>query len=269
MNQVDAINHQTWAQPGALNWLGNISGFTDAGERAACLHIADEVRDQPILDIGIGGGRTIPILLALSKQYVGIDYQPEMVARTHGRFPAVDIQVGDARDLSRFASNSFSLVVFSYAGIDAVDRDGRAHILREAHRVLRKNGIFWFSTLNKDGGAPHDRPWTPHWPKKQTGAGRLRNTIARLRALKEIPICTYNYARLRKLRAEGDGWLVAPFAAHSFGLVVHYTTLADQQHELEKVGFSSQLEVFDPDGNVLQGSEDLHTIDFFNILCRK
>ncbi len=267
MNFIDAANQRVWSQPSVRHWLGGLSGFVDQGEQSAFQRIADEVRDQPILDIGVGAGRTIPMLSGLSAQYVAIDYQPEMVAHARARYPSVDIQVGDARDLSRFDDASFALVAFSYAGIDAVDRDGRARVLREAHRVLRKDGIFWFSTLNKDGRSPHDRPWGLYGPGRQNGM--VRTVIAQLRLLKQVLSSLYNYARLRHLRREGDGWLVAPFMAHDFGLVVHYTTLANQRIELEKAGFRPQLEVFAPNGAMIGASDDLRAVDFFNIVCRK
>lgn len=267
MNVIDLANQSVWSQFGVLHWLDSISGFVDEGEHAAYQLIADEVRDQPILDLGVGPGRTIPILTGLSAQYVAIDYQPKMVAHAKKRHPSVNIQLGDARDLSRFDDASFALVVFSYAGIDAVDRDGRARVLREVHRVLKTGGIFWFSTLNKQGKSPGDRPWRPYHRAIQKSL--LRTAVAQLRVLKQVPISLYNYARLSRLRREGDGWLMAPFAAHDFGLIVHYTTLTNQRLELENAGFQPQCEVIAPDGSVVDESHDLREIDFFNILCRK
>jgi len=268
MNAQDKANQKVWSQQGAINWMGRISGFTDDGERSAYAYIADDSRDQPILDLGVGPGRTIALLHALSTQYVALDYQPAMVKRARTKFPAIDIQLGDARDLSRFANDSFALTVFSYAGIDAVDREGRARILSEVHRVLKPNGIFWFSTLNKDGHSPQERPWSPQWPTKGSNS-LLGHSAALARTLKEIPIGLFNYASLNRLRSEGDGWLIAPFAAASFGLVVHYTTLANQQAELANVGFRPTIDIFDPTGKTVRVADDLHDIDFFNIVCRK
>jgi SAM-dependent methyltransferase len=39
--------------------------------------VRDWVRGRPIMDIGVGTGRTTPYLLDLSPDYVGIDYSPE------------------------------------------------------------------------------------------------------------------------------------------------------------------------------------------------
>ena len=187
-----------------------------------------------------------------------------MVEVARKKHPFVDVRVGDARDLSRFADGSFALVVFSYSGIDAVDHEDRRRVLQEAHRVLMPNGIFWFSTLNLDGRAPHERPWAPIWPVRH--GGRIPHAADILRMVKGIPRGLLNSNRLRNRRQQGDGWLVAPFSSHAYGLLVHYTSLANQRAELERVGFKPHMEVFDPDGNRVH---DKSNVDFFNIVARK
>src|SRR4051794_34579063 len=82
--------------------------------------VAQEFRGKRILDIGVGGGRTTPHLLAISDDYVAVDYSPEMIERCRAAYPAERFVLGDARDLSRFNPGSFDLIVFSYNGIDYV-----------------------------------------------------------------------------------------------------------------------------------------------------
>lgn len=263
----DLSNQLAWSDPGALNWLSGLQGFTDEGEHAAYWRVADEMRGQPILDLGVGAGRTIPLLRGLSADYVAIDYLPAMVESARRKFPFVDIRVGDARDLSAFPSASVSLAVFSYAGIDAVDHDSRRLVLREIHRVLRPGGVFWFSTLNKDGVGPRERPWKLTWPRR----GKLRSALHMLQVLRDTPRCLRNYARLQQLRREGEGWSIAPNAAHCYGLLVHYTTLTHQMDELALAGFRTDtLQAIDNrTGRLVGPSEDLHDVVCFNILVRK
>jgi SAM-dependent methyltransferase len=264
MKNQDATNQGCWAAQGPLRHLASLQGFTDEGERAAYWRIADEVRNQPILDLGVGPGRTIPLLRALTKSYVAIDYLPAMVEVARQNYPFVDVDVGDARDLSRFADASFALVVFSFSGIDAVDHEDRRLVLREAHRVLKPNGIFWFSTLNLNGGYPSQRPWAPVWPARQ--GGWIPYAAEVVQTVRAIPRGLLNYGRLRSFSQRGDDWLVAPFSAHAYGLLVHYASLSHQLAELKVAGFKRDPEVFDPDGDPVRNESDAK---FFNILARK
>ena len=265
MELQDSTNQTTFSNSGAVHWLSSLEGFIDSGERAAYLLIANEVRNQPILDLGVGTGRTTPLLRALSTDYVAIDYLPIMVASAVHKYPSVDIQLGDARDLSRFPDESFALVVFSHAGIDAVDHAGRQRVLAEVSRVLKPQGFFWFSTLNKEGHTPHERPWR-EYPDRLRSSHTLR---ARLSVTREFLEGIYNYRRLKHLTREGHGWLIAPFSAHAYGLLTHYITLPCECDELMQAGFERDVIAFDTNGNLLDKSSDLQRVDFFNLIARK
>lgn len=269
VNEQDHINQGAWTDHAAVSWLQTIQGFTDEGERAAYFHIADEMRGKPILDLGVGAGRTITLLRALSAEYVAIDYLPVMVESARRRYPTTDVQLGDARDLSRFADETFSLVVFSYMGIDAVGREGRCSILREVQRVLKPGGLFWFSTLNMAGTAARMRPWRfSHPTTARMGLGRRVLRIGR--SLKSAPRETLNYLRLSRLSQRETAWMVAPFAAHSYRLLVHYTTLEGQMRDLAEAGFGGAVEVFEDVGGTRVSVDDrLSDVFCFNVLARK
>ena len=128
---LDTINRNTWKLPGTVRVYEHLEGWTDPGERAALEHVADEARGVPVLDIGVGAGRTIPLLRAMSPDYVGIDYTAEMVTACRARHPDARIEHMDARDLGRFRDGQFGLAVFSFNGIDAVHVDDRQQVLRE------------------------------------------------------------------------------------------------------------------------------------------
>jgi SAM-dependent methyltransferase len=268
MSGQDQTNRSAWSRPWALGWFTTSAGFCDAGEKAAFEHIAEGVRGRRILDIGVGGGRTVEMMRSLSTNYVGLDYMPEMVAAATRRFAGVDIRLGDARDLSQFPDGTFDLVTFSNAGIDAVAHEDRPRILSEARRVLGPAGLFWFSTLHKDGPSPRFRPWSPVLGKR--GDALPTRAKAAVGWLRTMPQSIFNYFRSRHLWREGDGWSVGAMSAHNYGLVVHYTTLALQLTELERAGFRPDPEVFDDrDGRRLSRGEDLREVFSFNIVARR
>ena len=148
---LDGINRRTWQSPATIRAYERLEGWTDPGEKAAVEYVAPEVRSRPILDIGVGAGRTTALLQTISQQYTGIDYTQEMVEVCRARHPGARILHMDARDLSSFADEQFALVVFSFNGIDAVNLDDRRKILREVHRVLQPGGLFIVSARQPIG----------------------------------------------------------------------------------------------------------------------
>jgi len=102
-----------------------------------------------ILDLGVGGGRTTPYLSAIASRYVGVDYSEEMILACRSRFPDLEFKVADAADLSQFPDSSFDAVIFSFNGLDCLaPYEKREACLRECHRVLKRGGIYIFSTHN-------------------------------------------------------------------------------------------------------------------------
>ena len=80
------INRKAFQRRGVLRHFGLASGWLERGEQIAVLSVAEAVRGAPILDIGVGGGRTAPLMREISTDYCGIDFAPAMIA---SRTPAV------------------------------------------------------------------------------------------------------------------------------------------------------------------------------------
>ena len=271
LSRLDQVNQAWYGRPGSIVGMARQQGFTDEGERSCCERMAGEMRGRPILDLGVGAGRTVGLLRAISNDYIGLDYLPAMVSTARARFPEVDIRVGDARRLSDFTDGQFALVVFSNHGIDSMDHEGRQLALAEARRVLAPGGVFWFSTLNLQGPAARYRPWRPlAWLDTPRQAAWLDRTKGLARAAIRVPVYTRRYLRALALAQAGDGWAVAPFFAGGWHLVAHYTGLAPLLRELDAAGFAPAPEVLDDaQGRPLQPTEDLHAVFSFSVLARK
>ena len=136
-----------YKDPDVVNYYKHLSGLKPV-ETALLLRFKDELRDQPVLDIGIGGGRTTAPLLEITRSYVGIDFSKEMVLAARQRFPGAELLACDARDLSMFKDGQFAAVFFWGGGLDDIVAD-RSRVLKEINRVLR-SGIFMLMTRNFD-----------------------------------------------------------------------------------------------------------------------
>ncbi|MES2786184.1 MAG: class I SAM-dependent methyltransferase [Pseudomonadota bacterium] len=231
---LDAINRRAWRDPATVRMYQHLEGWTDPGEQVAVESVAAEMRSLPILDIGVGAGRTTGLLRAISCDYVGIDYTPEMVEACRVRHPGARVEHMDARDLGAFSDGQFALVVFSYNGIDAVDFADRMRVLREVHRVLRPRGIFLMSAHNRDApGVSTQRPrlhlqfsWNPlrlGWRLLQLARSWVRSAA--------------NYRRFASMTQAHGEWTVRNCAAHDFSIVILYTSLAGQKRQLQEAGF--------------------------------
>lgn len=272
----DRINQAWYAEPWSLAGLAELQGFTDEGERAAFWRLVDAMRGRAVLDLGVGPGRTVPLLRALSADYVGLDYLPAMVAAARARHPQADIRLGDARDLGGFEDGRFDLVVFSYNGIDSVSHEDRQRVLAEVRRVLAPGGVFWFSTLNLAGPALRCRPWRPRRPRRpQRALGWLRYAAQWLQGWSRVPAHLRAYRRGLRLARQGEGWAIAPFFPGEWRLVVHYTSLARQLADLADAGFAAAAtEAYDSGtgrrlGLPGQPADELNAVFAFNLLTRR
>jgi len=242
-DSVDGTNRPLWAEVAGEY---AVEGWGDPGEPGALALAADRSRGRPVLDLGVGGGRTTALLRLLSPDYVGLDYTPELVELCRERHPDADIRLGDARRLEGIDDGSVGLVFFSNNGIDAVDHDGRDRVLAEAHRVLCPGGVLCYSTLNKDGPLFGAHPGTA--PGITWEIGSLRPVVTGdgdggppdddggMQAVR-------NWRRLRRQTRDEGEWGLAPFAAHRFGLLTHFVTLEGAARELDRHGFTLEAVV--------------------------
>jgi SAM-dependent methyltransferase len=238
--------------------------WIDAAERLIINEIADEVRSQPLLDIGVGTGRTAWLLRLISTDYVAVDYSPEMVNVCRGEYPGLDVRVGDARDLSAFADGHFKLVFFSFNGIDVLSHTDRERVLREIHRVLKPGGIFLYSTSNKNGGLYRARPWQV---RERPGPRFFVRFLLGLPG--SLPHCwrTYrNWWRRRRYAEDHGAWAMCTARAYEFTLVLHWTRPSTEADALRSAGFE-RWEFRTSGGAAI--TDDATACPWFYVLARK
>jgi SAM-dependent methyltransferase len=247
---VDRINRRAFGRPQARREYGRASGWIDEGERIAFAHGIAAARGGAILDIGIGGGRTVPLLQGAGRSYVGIDFSPAQIAVGRERFPGTDLREMDARALA-FGPEQFDLVVFSFNGIDSVGIADRPAALREIHRVLRPGGTFVFSALNLDGPS-FNEPF--RLPVTRAGKGfwsMLKRALALARwAVMTAVIGTRTYVEIRSAQRslQNDEMTIKQRAPHYYGVVLTFSSVPAQVRQLAALNFSVDA-VYDTDGN--------------------
>ncbi len=103
---------------------------------------------SPIIDIGCGTGRTTKCLFDRGFDVIGVEIVKRMVKKARSLFPKIRFYVGDAANL-KFRDSSFNTAFFSFNGPDYIfPEKKRIEAFKEISRVLRKGGLFVFSSHN-------------------------------------------------------------------------------------------------------------------------
>jgi SAM-dependent methyltransferase len=238
---IDAVNQGTMRSGDVVRHYGRADEVTPA-ERAVFELVRHASANRPILDVGVGGGRTVPPLLAISKDYIGIDNSQPMVDLCRRKFPASRFEIADVRELSRFASGRFGLVVFSCNGLGMVDHLDRMRALREIHRVLARDGSFVFSAHNQrcaDHTAGLQWPsFDPTWNVFKLGA-----RVARF--AKQAAVGAYNHRRFSKHDVRSPEYSIINDRCHQYATMLYYITLGNQRRQLVDVGFQPDAMAYD------------------------
>jgi SAM-dependent methyltransferase len=194
--------------PAEISLLEGIGGLCSSGD---------------ILDIGMGAGRTTPFLSRLGRSYLGIDYSSEMVAKCRSRFPALQFEHGDARNLGFLDADKYALVMFSFNGIDYVSHTDRIAALGEIFRVVAPGGYFVFSS--------HNRRYACRSP--------FASPVTGLRSLASYLAGSFRYLKNIRLTYEAEDHALRVDGAFNFKLVTYYIDAANQREQLLHAGFDS------------------------------
>ncbi|MFT3755632.1 MAG: class I SAM-dependent methyltransferase [Pseudoxanthomonas sp.] len=250
---IDRINMQTMSDASVVAHYSRSSELSPA-ERATLDRVAAAARGKPILDIGVGGGRTVEALLAISSDYLGIDNSPAMIEACRKRFPKVRFELADARALSEVADGSIFLAVFSCNGIGMVSHADRLQILAEMHRVLQPGGFFVFSNHNRNS-PEFSRGF--RFPPFAWSANPVRLAVRSLRFVGDTLQRLRNRRRFRPHEVHGDDYSIINDVCHHYGTMLYYVTMERQRKQLTEVGFEADAEAYDLRGrNVHDATSD-------------
>ena len=206
-----------------------------------------------VLDLGVGGGRTVGPLSKIASCYIGLDYSEGMVEVCRARYPQLEFHHGDATDLSRFEDKHFDAVVFSANGVDYIRTDeGRAKCLREIARVLKPGGVFVVSS--------HNAQKVGVWPQLTTAHGIQIpwRILYSLYASARQAVRSLSHAAFWK----GSGYVLDPEFG---GLAIYLSTPRTFAPQIESVG----LEVVDLVGGQYPDVQALWLTPWYYYACRK
>lgn len=263
---LDQINQRAWNSHDAMREFTMGKTFTDLGEEVAFDWVYAECAGEPILDVGIGAGRTIPLMMRISQRYTGIDYTAKLLEQARTRFPGVDLRHMDARDMAELPSDRYALTAFSWNGIDCVGYEDRVRILKEMYRVTRPGGLVLFSTHNREGPGFRESVWKllPRFSPNP-----LRFGWRTLRSMRVLPLATYNYLRHVRFHRDYPGYSIKTAAAHFFGIVIVYTTLPEQRRQLNELGFEIDAVFGSCDGLRIPAENNTSSAWWFHFIARK
>jgi ubiquinone/menaquinone biosynthesis C-methylase UbiE len=220
-------------------------------EQRVFTELANEVKNRPILDLGVGGGRTTAALLKISSDYIGVDYMQEMIDACHARFPGIRFEHADARTMPQFPDKSFKLIVFACNGVSMVDHQGRIAILSEVRRLLAPDGIFVFSTYNKNC-AEFER-WF-EFPTFKFAVNPLRLAVRTARFASDTARGFVNRVRFLRHEVHTDEYAIINDRCHRYATMLYYISIEQQLKQLKAAGFATMPLIYDIAGKPADAS---------------
>lgn len=221
-----------------------------------------DIKGKSILDVGVGTGRTTKDLLRVSNDYLGIDYSREMLVSCQNKFPAVNFELADARDLSAYPDESFYTVFFSSNGICMVNHDDRVSIIKELYRLLKPGGVFMFSAYNLNF-LEHRKPF--YFPEFGKTLNPAKFVVRASRFLKNLAVSLINRLRYKSLEIITSEYAIINDRCHNYATMLYYTSPANMKKQLHECGFTAQLDAYGIGGQMIADHDVIDDTLFYVI----
>jgi ubiquinone/menaquinone biosynthesis C-methylase UbiE len=235
-------NKSAYESAKLVNYYGSYKELKPP-EKAILQELGNKLSNMRMLDVGVGGGRTTLHFANLVKEYVGVDYSKNMIdcCKSHFQGKNVSFRVADATSLNEFKRNYFDFVLFSYNGLDYVPHKARTIALKEMKRVLKKKGLFAFSTHNLNG------------IENIYSTELSQNPIKLWRSFKKQILVFVLNGFPNKFK--NANWAIINDGAHDFKLKTHYITPVFQVKQLKQLGFKNIRAYSSESGNKIDKSK--------------
>jgi len=104
-----------------------------------------DLENKIVMDLACGIGRTCKWISPQVKEYVGVDFIPEMIEKAksyNSNFENAKFYVNDGKTLENFKDETYDLV-FCELGFQHMLKQIQESYIKEAFRILKNNGIFY------------------------------------------------------------------------------------------------------------------------------
>lgn len=120
------------------------SGFAEVNKAVVSARFQD-LRGKKVLDLGCGYGYYTDYFDGIGARTMGVDGSEAMIRIAREKYPKSAFSVVDITKPLPFAPGSFNMVFCNQVLMDIEEIEG---VLRECHRVLKHNGVFYCAIVH-------------------------------------------------------------------------------------------------------------------------